>query len=146
LAFPFGRCDSGGFRMPDRHPNLALRPARHETGDVSPRSILALLAVIGALLVVMLAVAYVIFPDQLADRRFTLPIPPFPSPTLQTNPAADMAAFTDRELRQLNTMGWQDRKAGTVHIPIDQAMRGVARDGIVGWPTGPGHSAEVDQQ
>jgi len=46
----------------------------------------------------------------------------FPSPRLQPDPVADMNKFRSVERDVLNNYGWVDRKAGVVHIPIEQAM------------------------
>jgi hypothetical protein len=42
-----------------------------------------------------------------------------------------------REMQILNGSGWVDKERGVVHIPITQAMREVASEGIAGWPTAP---------
>ncbi|MBV9118589.1 MAG: hypothetical protein JOY63_14640, partial [Acetobacteraceae bacterium] len=39
-----------------------------------------------------------------------------------------------QELDRLNSLGWVDRAKGLVHVPIDQAMRMVAKEGIKDWP------------
>ena len=57
-----------------------------------------------------------------------------------------MDAFRAEEMRRLNSAGWQDRAAGTVHIPIDQAMRAVAAEGIPGWPTGAAAASQGDRR
>ena len=55
-------------------------------------------------------------------------------PALQIDAPADLAAHRAAEQRALTSYGWVDRQAGTVHIPIDQAMRDVAASGIKDWP------------
>ena len=56
-------------------------------------------------------------------------------PRLQINPAADLATYRTAERQTLTSYGWvTDRERGTVHIPIDQAMRDVAAAGIKDWP------------
>ena len=112
----------------------ALPAARREERDVSLRFIALLLSGIAATLLLLLAVAYLIFPAEIQDRRFALPIPNYPVPQLQPSPPEDMRRFYAEEMAQLNGFGWQDRAAGTVHIPIDQAMRAVAAEGVPGWP------------
>ena len=117
-------------------PTRTLQPARRETKDVGLRFILGLLGLILTVLVLMIGLAWWIFPGEVGDRRFAQPFPAFPSPRLQPSPRVDMAAFRAEEMARLNSAGWQDKQAGTVHIPIDQALRLVAREGIAGWPTG----------
>jgi hypothetical protein len=76
-----------------------------------------------------------LFPGTTEDRTLRLPLPQYPDPQLQTNPREEMAAFRDREMHKLNGAGWVDRTQGIVHIPIAEAMRKVAQEGIAGWPT-----------
>jgi hypothetical protein len=121
--------------MSDPDPDHALAPARHETSDVGFTSMLGLLALIGGGLLVMLGVAWLLFPNELSDNRFSQPFPQFPAPVLQSTPTVDMARFRAQELRYLNSAGWVDRSAGKVHIPIAQAMADIAAEGIADWPT-----------
>lgn len=112
----------------------ALSPAAHEPRDVKLRLILALFALTAGLLALLMGVAWWLFPSVVKDQRFAQPFPTWPAPRLQLNAADDMRRFYAQEMRQLNSAGWQDQVAGTVHIPIDQAMRAVVSDGIPGWP------------
>src|SRR5256885_3901668 len=41
-----------------------------------------------------------------------------PEPRLQVNPPQDFHIFYATQQAQLNSYGWNDRKNGTVHIPI----------------------------
>lgn len=121
-----------------------LPPARRESGDVTLRSMLALLALIGTTLVCLLLLAWWIYPSAPADRRFAQPFPDYPAPRLQTSPRADMEAFRAQQAKDLNGTYWQDKSAGRVHLPIDQAMALVARDGIKDWPkTAPSQTVPV---
>ena len=115
----------------------ALPPARHEAKDVSLRFMIGLLALIGGTLLLPMTLASLMFPREMRDPRFALPFPQYPAPRLQNDPALDMQNFLAAEHRQLDSTGWQDRAAGIVHIPIDQAMHLVAKEGIPGWPGAP---------
>ena len=117
-------------------PTRTLQPPQRETQDVGLRFILRLLGLIGTVLMLMIGFAWWLFPAEVADRRFARPFPDFPGPRLQASPRVDMAAFYAEEMARLNSVGWQDKHSGTVHIPIDQAMRLVAKEGIAGWPAG----------
>jgi hypothetical protein len=121
-------------RVVGRVAGRGLPPAQRERGDVGVRQVLGLLALILVLLLGLLGLAYWMFPGEIQDRRFALPVPPFPAPRLQSDPAADMAAFRAAQRRELNGAGWRDKAAGRVHIPIGQAMALVAKEGIAGWP------------
>ncbi|CAP56558.1 hypothetical protein GDI2615 [Gluconacetobacter diazotrophicus PA1 5] len=86
--------------------------------------------------VVMLAVlANMLFPQHTLDTELRGPLPRMAAPALQSDPPADMAAFRAADLARLNGFGWVDRAGGVAHVPIDQAMRQVARDGIPDWPS-----------
>lgn len=111
-----------------------LPPARREPDDVALRSMLMLLALIGTCLVLILLLAWWLYPASVADRRFAQPFPTFPAPQLQPSPRADMDAFRAKQARELNGAYWQDQQAGTVHVPINRAMALIARDGIKDWP------------
>jgi hypothetical protein len=121
--------------MSERAAERALVPARHETSDVTFRLATGLLALAGVLLVLLIGLAWLMFPHEVKDRRFAQPFPEWPGPRLQSDPAADMRQFRAKEMQSLNSAGWRDRAAKTVHIPIDQAMRAVAAEGIPGWPS-----------
>jgi hypothetical protein len=51
-------------------------------------------------------------------------------PRLQRFPANEAYDFRQRESAELNSYGYIDRNAGTVHIPIDEAMRLVVERGL----------------
>ena len=120
--------------MSEHVTDRALPPAAHEPRDVRLRLILLLFALTAGLLLLLMGVAWWLFPGVVKDQRFAQPFPTWPEPRLQLNAADDMRRFHTREMAQLNSAGWQDRAAGTVHIPIDQAMRAVVADGIPDWP------------
>lgn len=56
------------------------------------------------------------------------------APRLQIDPAADLRTYRTAEEHVLESYGWIDRQRGIVHVPIEQAMREVAADGIKDWP------------
>lgn len=57
-----------------------------------------------------------------------------PAPRLQTLPGQDLAAARAEEERTLTTYGWVDERAGTVRIPIAEAMRLLAERGEAPLP------------
>jgi hypothetical protein len=111
-----------------------LPPARHETEDVTFPFLLAGFASVLTTVLLCCFVAMWIFPTAKVDRRLGGPLPEYPAPRLQVNPQADLKAFLDKEMQRLNTAGWVDRAHGIVHIPISDAMRRVAKQGIPDWP------------
>jgi hypothetical protein len=53
-----------------------------------------------------------------------------PGPRLQTDPPRDMDVMRSAQNAQLETYGWVDQRAGTVHIPISMAMQKMAAHGM----------------
>ncbi len=132
--------------MVERAADRALSAARVEERDVGLRFILVLFGVIATSLLLLVGLAYYIFPGEVPDTRFAGPFPIFPEPQLQPSPAVDMQRFYASEMQKLNSAGWQDRSAGTVHIPIAQAMGIVAKEGIAGWPAGSKTASQGDRR
>jgi hypothetical protein len=112
-----------------------LAPASHQGGDISGGFIAIGFASILFAVILLSLLAWALFPDAMIDRTMNLPLPPYPEPRLQINPAEDMADFHRRELARLNGAGWTDQAKGAAHIPIAIAMRIIARVGIADWPS-----------
>jgi hypothetical protein len=74
--------------------------------------------------------------QMIADTPATQPDPTkrFPQPVLQPDDVADLNKMRTNEELILNSYGWVDQKNGVAHIPIDQAMKVVAQQGL---PTRP---------
>jgi hypothetical protein len=53
-----------------------------------------------------------------------------PEPRLQEHPAVELRNLRKHEDDILNTYGWVDKNAGTVHIPIYEAINQVAQRGL----------------
>jgi hypothetical protein len=70
--------------------------------------------------------------DPVAVQRATLPpeqrLPP--APRIQADPAGEYEVLRRQEEEILTTYGWVDRQAGTVRIPVDQAMKLVVEQGL----------------
>jgi hypothetical protein len=109
-------------------------PARVETRDIPPGFIWAAVATCAVLLLACALLVVWLYPQSILDQRIEGPLPVYPEPRLQPDPAADMRRFKAQQREHLNTAGWVDRAQGIVHIPIDQAMEQIARQGIPGWP------------
>ncbi|MBB2200866.1 hypothetical protein [Gluconacetobacter tumulisoli] len=107
---------------------------RHEPRDVSLRPLAVGGLAVGLAVVVLAVLADFMFPQRSLDSELRGPLPRMAEPRLQSDPPADMAAFRAADLARLNSFGWVDRAGGIAHVPIDQAIRQVARDGIAGWP------------
>jgi len=57
-----------------------------------------------------------------------------PVPRLQARPQDEISAFRRDEESLLHSYGWQNREAGTVRIPIEDAMRLSVERGLVSGP------------
>jgi hypothetical protein len=108
--------------------------ARHEHTDIGEGFVWAGVALMVGLLAVCALLTWWLYPQSLSDATLTPPLPEYPAPRLQSDPAADMRAFHALEMRQLDSTGWVDETHEVVHIPIADAMRIVAHEGIPGWP------------
>jgi hypothetical protein len=115
-------------------PKRAIPDARREPTDIGEGFIWAAVGTCLGTLIFCAGVVIGLYPKSLSDVRLRLPLPVYPAPRLQPNPAADMRVFYAEEMRRLNGTGWVDQAHGIVHIPIDEAMREVAQEGIAGWP------------
>lgn len=125
----------GIFRdLPMAESKRAISTPRHERRDVGERFIYLAVGAMLALLIICALGTLWLYPQSRLDRTLTLPLPLFPKPALQTNPAADMSLFYAREMQTLETGGRIDGKSGVERMPIEEAMRQTARDGIPGWP------------
>jgi hypothetical protein len=54
----------------------------------------------------------------------------FPEPRLEVREGEQLDSDITKEEQQLNSYGWMDEKAGSVHIPIERAMQLVAQRGL----------------
>ena len=72
----------------------------------------------------------------------------FPDPRLETDERTQLNSIRIAEERKLNSYGWVDEKAGTVHIPIERAMELLAQRGLPLRPQSgaqPQHEAQKNQ-
>jgi hypothetical protein len=115
----------------------ALAPPRHEARDVGVRFTVQAVALLLLVLLGMIGLVAWLYPATIAERFVPARLPRRATPALQSSPRADMAAFYREEMQRLNGIGWTDKSTGRVHIPIADAMRKVAAEGIPGWPGPP---------
>jgi len=113
---------------------VGLSSARHEPNDVGGTFIWAGAALVLGMVVALALLVLWLFPNAITDRTLHLPLPLYPNPQLEPSARQDMAKFYRQEMQSLNSTGWVDKAHGIVHIPIADAMRKVAKEGIPGWP------------
>jgi hypothetical protein len=73
------------------------------------------------------------YPSAMRDTSRKLLVVP-PSPVLQLDPAREMLLFDAHQDKVLNTYYWVDKSKGIVHVPIEDAMKKLAAQGIDGFP------------
>jgi hypothetical protein len=106
----------------------------------------AIVGFVLSLVVLMLVVAAIMFvaSGRLKEHLAAQDPPPSPLPEanepytpplphLQSEPTADLAALRAEEDLVLSSYAWVDKDAGIVRVPIEEAMRRVARDGLPTW-------------
>jgi hypothetical protein len=111
----------------------------YERSDVSLFAIGLVALGVLLLLAVTPLIMIGVFPSSRGDVDRHLAITP-PEPRLQTDPAADLASYTAKERKLLDSYGWVDRPRGIARIPIEEAMRRLARQGIPEFPKQRGRS------
>jgi hypothetical protein len=118
----------------------------YEASDLQPRAIAVFGIALTATVIVCLIVGVWIF-DYLATRQARQDVPRSPlakveapaQPRLQVSAPKDLGELRAAEDKILDSYDWVNRQAGTVRIPIDQAMRLLAERGLAasGQPSQP---------
>lgn len=116
---------------------VGISPAGHEPRDVGGTFIWAGATLVLGMVVALALLVLWLFPNAITGRALHLPLPLYPDPQLQPSAREDMAKFYRQEIQALDSTGWIDKAHGIVHIPIADAMREVAKEGIPGWPLSP---------
>ena len=114
----------------ERNPNVGYEQSDWPLGIIS-LTLLGILVFLAVVPIVMIGA----FSKAVPDVSRALTVEP-PEPRLQTDPPQDLVQFRTREDERLNGYYWVDKDKGIVHIPIEQAMKAVAEEGIGGFPRG----------
>jgi hypothetical protein len=125
--------DPAGHAAPDDQYGETPLGAGYEHTDASVWTVVKFIMWLSVAAVIIhfgLGLLFNLFVEQRVERReprFPLaaaegPRVP-PEPRLQRFPREDILNFRTSEEATLQTYGWVDRAAGTVHIPIQEAMR-----------------------
>ena len=70
----------------------------------------------------------------------------FPEPRLEENERDQLDGVRIHEEERLNSYGWVDQSAGTVHIPIERAMELMVEQGVPTAPTAEPATAKSGNQ
>jgi hypothetical protein len=107
--------------------------SHHEQSDINVAGVFGFGAGLTAVSAVVFLVVWLLFVYFDRRERISEPsdypmaagpdtrVPPLPR--LQTAPRVDLEAFRAREEARLNAYEWVDKAAGTVRIPVAEAMR-----------------------
>lgn len=126
---------------------------RYEGTDANPGGIVRIGLVVAA---VVLITAFFLRPlmSLLGSREASFDPPALPmaaeenrrapEPRLQVRPFEDVAKMRAADRPFLEEYGWVDEKAGTVHIPVDEALKIVARRGLPARPQPAPPSPQVE--
>jgi len=114
--------------------------SRHEETDVNVNRVFAVAAGLAALTAAACLVVWLVFiyfdRRESASAAFAPPLAEGqglrqpPEPRLQTTPRSDLRAFRTHEDALLDSYQWADKGAGTVRIPISEAMKLVVQRGL----------------
>lgn len=123
----------------DEHTNNVTAPSPgYETRDAHVAGVFQFLIGLGIVLVVSGLVCWGMFHlfsahmmnPAATDSPFAntrqLPL----GPQLQVNPREDWLRFREDQQKSLDTLAWENRSAGTVRVPIEEAMEMLVKKGV----------------
>lgn len=124
----------------DSHDSHDNENVRFEPSDVSTRPVALAVLALAFFTVAFTLVAHFVF-KGLAERQrlASRPSSPVatqyaakqpPEPRLQQQPKVDLDLLRAAEAKTLGTLGWVDRNAGIVQVPIDRAMEILVAKGL----------------
>jgi hypothetical protein len=121
----------------DKSHNTPTPPAGYETRDANVRGVFNFLVVLSVVLVLTYIVCWGLFRYLSAQPEEPASVSPFAEtrqlplgPQLQVNPRQDLLQYRDEQEKSLESYGWENRSAGTVRVPIEQAMELLLRKGV----------------
>jgi len=122
----------------DKRDNASATTPGYETHDANAGGVFKFLVALGIVLVVTGLVCWGLFryfsahdanqsasDSPFADTR-QLPL----GPQLQVNPREDWLKFREEQEKSLETYSWENRTAGTVRVPIEEAMELLVKKGV----------------
>ena len=139
--------------MDKPHHTSATTPG-YETHDADAGGVFKFLAVLGIVLIVTCLVCWGLFRFFSAhDVNQTASDSPFANarqlplgPQLQVNPREDWLKFREEQEKSLETYAWENRTAGTVRVPIEEAMELLVKKGLPVQGTPQSQPADAKKQ
>jgi hypothetical protein len=120
----------------------------YETRDANTGAVLGFLAFLFLVLVLILFGTWQLFRHYAVAEQQPPPASSFagvrqvpPEPDLEVNGREDLLKAFAKQQQELETYSWEDRKAGTVRIPIERAMDLLLRKGLPVVPREAGDEA-----
>ena len=138
----------------DKPHNASATTPGYETRDANAGGAFKFLVALGIVLAVPALVCWGLFRyfsahslDQAAsDSPFAdtrqLPL----GPQLQVNPREDWLKFREEQEKSLETYAWENRSAGTVRVPIEEAMELLVKKGLPVQSTPQAQPADAKKQ
>jgi hypothetical protein len=122
----------------DKPHNTSPATPGYETRDANAGGVFAFLIALGIVLVIASLACYGIFRyfsahevDQAASESPFAETRQLPlGPQLQVNPREDWLKFREEQEKSLETLAWENRAAGTVRVPIEEAMDLLVKKGL----------------
>ncbi|MGH9401873.1 MAG: hypothetical protein ACRD2P_07180 [Terriglobia bacterium] len=131
--------------MSETKPTVDAAPIHsHEPRDADVRKLMWFGVGLLALIIFGYVVTEVTFSYYVGQRKVVQPTALFskeqmpPAPLIQEHPGQELQGYLKEQNQILDSYGWVDRKAGTVRIPINQAMNMLLQKGLpvrTGAPT-----------
>ncbi len=138
----------------DKPHNASATTPGYETRDANAGGVFKFLVALGIVLVVTGLVCWGLFryfsahdvnqpasDSPFADTR-QLPL----GPQLQVNPREDWLKFREEQEQALETYAWENRSAGTVRVPIEEAMELLVKKGLPVQGTPQAQPADAKKQ
>ena len=122
----------------DKPNNVTPATPGYETLDANAGGVFKFLVALGIVLVAAGLVSWGLFHlfsvhdvDQMASESPFADTRQLPlGPQLQVNPREDWLKFRDDQEKSLETYEWENRSAGTVRVPIEEAMELLVKKGL----------------
>jgi hypothetical protein len=122
----------------DKPHNASASSPGYETRDANAGAVFKFLVALGIVLVVTGLACYGLFRyfsahevDEAASESPFAETRQLPlGPQLQVNPREDWLKFREEQQKSLETLAWENRAAGTVHVPIEEAMDLLVKKGV----------------
>lgn len=122
----------------DKPLNTPATTPGYETTDANAGGVFNFLVALGIVLVVAALACWGLFRyfsahavDQAASESPFAETRQLPlGPQLQVNPREDWLKFREEQEKSLETYAWENRTAGTVRVPIEEAMELLVKKGV----------------